>query len=527
MTFELPKDATIGWGEQETGLPEGAVLGWDNALEEIEEPEIQEPERTALGTMGDILVTGAKGVVGTGEAVMGLADIATLGRSGKIAEKYLGYDPEQTHRILSSLYSPAQQEANKKVEETKGFVNTVSAMLRNPSTLGHTALESVPLMLGGAAVGRTLIGTGAKLAPWVAASIGEGLAGAGTTAESIRQQTEDGVLTPKQAGVSVVSGVGTSAFGMAGGRLANKLGLTDIDTFLVNSRSNVTPKGVIKRIVGGGISEGAFEELPQSVQEQIWQNSALDKPLLEGVPESAAKGILTGAVMGSGANVLARQKEVDPAEALINDDEAALDAVLESVLTEDAYQPIEEQVIEPEARPFTEEEIQMERDILAQREGPTQQEINQARIKKGLSDIELQEREEKQDSVIPSDRKLKDLGLQEKLDTMQQEVNSTRTKGVTQAIPTMDKEGAIAFSADSPRWMQQMQLDRKNDGLKPLNRIQLNALFNNIRAGKELTDIQQEQYNYLEKSLRFILDFAFFSNGSTVNMSSVLLVPVS
>jgi hypothetical protein len=138
--------------------------------------------------------------------------------------------------------------------------------------------------------------------PLLAGALGEGIISAGAAAEETRQQTKDGLLTPKQAALTAISGAGTAMFSLVGGRVATKFGITDPDVFLAGG-SSVTSTGIVKRIIGGGISEGVFEELPQSMQEQIWLNAALDKPLLEGVSEAGATGMLTGMAMGAGFNV--------------------------------------------------------------------------------------------------------------------------------------------------------------------------------------------------------------------------------
>lgn len=292
------------------GLPSGYKPANDVASElalvrrvmaEKEAVAVAPTGRTIGGTLKDIAVTGAKGVVGLGEAVVGLADIPTLGRAGKAMEDYLGYDPETTQEFLGKYYSPAQKAAFAEVEKAKGFVGTIKAAIENPSTIGHSFIQTFPLMLGGAASARTLLGIGMK-SPLLAGALGEGIISAGAAAEETRQQTKDGLLTPKQAALTAISGAGTAMFALAGGRVATKFGIIDPDVFLAGG-SSVTPTGIIKRIVGGGISEGVFEELPQSMQEQVWLNAALDKPLLEGVSEAGATGMLTGMAMGSGFNV--------------------------------------------------------------------------------------------------------------------------------------------------------------------------------------------------------------------------------
>ena len=261
----------------------------------------KEPGRTVGGTLKDIAITGAKGVVGLGEAAVGLADIPTFGRVGLGMERYLGYEPRKTKEFLGEFYSPVQKEAFREVEKAKGFVDTIKASVKHPSVIGHAVVETFPHMLGGASAARGLLAIGLK-SPLLAGAIGEGIIGAGMAAEETRQQTKDGLLTPMQSGMAALSGAGTALFATVGGRVAQKFGIIDPDTFLA-SGSNVTSKGIIKRIIGGGISEGAFEELPQSMQEQVWLNAALDKPLMEGVGEAGATGLLTGMAMGTGFNV--------------------------------------------------------------------------------------------------------------------------------------------------------------------------------------------------------------------------------
>lgn len=285
-------------------------------------------ERTFLGTLGDIGVSAAKGVVGAGEAAVGLANIPTLGRAGKFLEENVGYDSETTQEYLSSLYSTAQQAANRQVSEAKGFLPTVGTALQNPSTIVHSVIESIPSMIGGGMLGRGLIKTGAKIGPWAAGAIGEGAVAGGMVAEDVRQQSETGTITGSQAAKSVGAGIGTSIFGVVGNRLAKRLGVGDIDEWLAGGKlgpgtkttklatktgkmTATSQKGVVNRIISGGITEGVFEELPQSMQEQVWMNAATDKPLMENVGESAALGMLAGAAMGGGFGIFTQPGVVD------------------------------------------------------------------------------------------------------------------------------------------------------------------------------------------------------------------------
>jgi len=287
-----------------------------------------QPERTVGGTLGDVAVTAGKGIVGAGEAAVGLANLATPGIDiAGLAEKYAGYDPKTVQKLLTEQYSPAQQAANKKVEEAKGFFGTAGAMLENPSTIAHSVLESAPLMIGGGAIARGLIKATPKLATkggaLVASALGEGSVGAGSAAEQIRQ--EKGKLDTKGAAAAIASGAGTGIFNFIGGSLARKFGFADIDTMLAGSGVKGRGKDIAGRIVKGGISEGVFEELPQSMQEQIWQNAALDKPLMQGVPEAGATGMLVGAAMGGGANAASVGGEKKEAGEGLTKNQAALE----------------------------------------------------------------------------------------------------------------------------------------------------------------------------------------------------------
>lgn len=286
----------------------------------------QIPPRTFMGTLGDLGISVAKGIVQTGEFAVGLADIPTGGLIGKAMHDYLGYDPQETQRILEQGLSPAQQAANRRVEAAKGFTGTVKAMIENPSTIVSSAVESLPSMLGGGAIARKLLQAGWVASPLIAAAIGEGAVSAGQQAEQIRQETPSGYLTPGQSLSAVAAGIGTGIFNLVGGRIAKRLGFEDPDLLAAGLRSGYTKdelmnlsqealdqvkknasKGIARRMLEGGFSEGVLEELPQSVQEQIWTNAALGRPLMEGVPQAGAQGILVGGMMGAGANVITRK----------------------------------------------------------------------------------------------------------------------------------------------------------------------------------------------------------------------------
>lgn len=264
---------------------------------------LQNVERTFTGTLGDIGVTALKGAINLPEAVVGLVDIPTFGKFGKLLEDFADFD--ESKKILDEYYSPAQKAAQQRVQDAKGFMDSLGALVTNPSVIGTTVGESLPMMLGGMTAARGIAAKFPALAPWISAAIGEGVIGAGSAAEQIRNQTEDDELTLAQSAAALGTGLGTGLLGAAGGKVAQRLGLDDIDQALLRGgddaiAAETIKQGFIERVLGSGITEGFLEELPQSAQEQMWQNWALDKPLFEGVQEAAAMGLVSGGVTGGG-----------------------------------------------------------------------------------------------------------------------------------------------------------------------------------------------------------------------------------
>jgi hypothetical protein len=289
------------------------------------------PERTFTGTLKDAGISLAKGVIGVPEAAVGLADIVTGGRAGKLAED-VGVRFKDAKDILESGRSEAGQAAKQKFAEADGFIDSAKAAIQNPSVIADAAIESIPLIGAGGVAARGVMSVAPKIGAPIAGAIGEGVAGAGASAEGTRQQTEDGLLTGKQSGLALASGVGTALTGAIGGKLAQKLGITDIDTVLAGDGVEKVNKNLARRLIEGGIAEGVFEEMPQSAQEQVLSNIALDKPLLDGVDKAAALGALTGGAMGSAVQLMPgrdRQEEdrltisQDPATAAEDDAVAA------------------------------------------------------------------------------------------------------------------------------------------------------------------------------------------------------------
>lgn len=282
------------------------------------------PNKGVGGHIRDTALSALSGAVSVPEMVVGLADIPTGGRVGKFLENEgggLGFRPAQAKEAIAGAKTERSQEQVRDFQEAKGFGAKFGQAIDNPSLVTNTVVESLPAMGAGGVVGRGL-GLAAKgLSPVAAGALGEGAVGAGLAAEQIRQQTDDGLLTGKQAGLAAATGATTAGFGFAGGKVAQKLGIGDVDTMIAGGTRSasgraategaeaVNQKNVVRRVLEGAASEGVLEELPQSISETVLQNIALNKPIDEGVDDAAVLGLLSGAAMGGFAGGITRNRQ--------------------------------------------------------------------------------------------------------------------------------------------------------------------------------------------------------------------------
>ncbi|UUM25970.1 PLxRFG domain-containing protein [Acinetobacter colistiniresistens] len=277
-------------------------------------------KKGVMGHLKDTGLSALKGAVAVPELAVGIMDVMSDGATGKTLENKdgaIGFRPKEAKQALGDLhtdqYKAQQQEfadAGKDGNWVDKVVDKTKVALTNPSLIANTVVESVPSMLAGGVLGRAL----GIANPIVAGAVGEGAVMAGSQAEQIRQETVDGRLTADQSLAGVTTGVLGGLIGFAGGRLAQKMGIGDVDTMLVTGRAgpaeiageiaSMPAKSLPRRVIEGAISEGFLEELPQSVSEQVIQNLALDKPWHDGIEDAAVMGTLAGMAMGGAANIL-------------------------------------------------------------------------------------------------------------------------------------------------------------------------------------------------------------------------------
>nr|WP_279088457.1 PLxRFG domain-containing protein [Comamonas thiooxydans] len=264
----------------------------------------------------------------------------TGGKAGKALEG-AGVRFKEAREIAEGWHSDVTKAKKAEFLNADGVAGKAAVALSNPSLIAMAVGESLGAMGAGGAIGRgamaaTRLGQmGAKGAA-ISGAVGEGVVGAGSAAEQIRQQTDDGELTAKQAALAAGTGLATGALGFAGNKVANRLGIGDADMMLaqgtkgmakdaaerataaaVNPLAQSAHKSILRQMGEGAITEGVLEELPQSVSEQILQNEALGKSWSEGLDDAIVMGILSGGAMGAGAAGYRgfKDKQIDDAAA--------------------------------------------------------------------------------------------------------------------------------------------------------------------------------------------------------------------
>ncbi len=283
------------------------------------------------GHLRDAGLSALKGAIAVPEMAVGLADIPTGGRVGKFLENeggLIGFRPEEAKGILSDLHTDQYKAQQRAFADADGVMDKASIAVQNPSLITNTVIESLPSVGAGGVAGRgiataTRLGQMGLKGQIAAGAIGEGATMAGLQAEGIRQQTDDGMLTPEQSALSLGTGVLGTLFSIGGGRLAQKLGVGDIDTLaarggltpadVANEIAQMPAKSIPRKVIEGAVSEGLLEELPQSVSEQVLQNLALDKDWNEGVEDAVVMGTLAGMVMGGAAGAVPSAQNAAPA----------------------------------------------------------------------------------------------------------------------------------------------------------------------------------------------------------------------
>lgn len=309
---------------------------FDSFDEPVQSQSSPEQNTSLAGDLGTAAKIGFQKLPGV---VTGLADVGVGALTGRrvvdeTADKLgeaTGFQPSKWAEESQQEYSPQQQAGAAEIDqawEDGSALDIAGAYASNPRNIATTVTESLPQMLAGGAIGRgALVGgraAGLIASPTTAAQAarqaaiagagGEGAVIAGGTMDQIDREVDPRRAAAASAGAGVIGGA-LSGFGA---RLAQRAGLIDVESALAGGVGQVAGQApsLGRRVAGGALTEGVLEELPQSIQEQMLQNWAEQKPLMEGVARAGVEGALAGSAIGGIANVARRPSEqmgLDPA----------------------------------------------------------------------------------------------------------------------------------------------------------------------------------------------------------------------
>lgn len=235
-------------------------------------------------------------------------------------QKELGaaWDASGANELSKTLFSPSQWDKLPAQWERLDGKALAESIAKNPGAVGAMTLESLPSMAAGGAIGKAVkagagaLGLSALAGDGVgAAAVRAGMGEGAVTAGQVMDQIDKSVDPQTAAAAATGAGVVTGLIGGASGRLAAKLGLPDIEMAMAGGGS-ASPLSLAKRVPASMLQEGLLEELPQSMQEQMWQNAAEGKPLGEGVLRQGVEGALAGAATGGAFGVLPHRVPAGP-----------------------------------------------------------------------------------------------------------------------------------------------------------------------------------------------------------------------
>lgn len=213
------------------------------------------------------------------------------------------FTEEDTEANRSDIVKAQRQE----IQDAEGFVGTIGAASENPlGTASYISDSLLPM----AATAATAALVGAAGVPGVIAAAGsEGALMMGTQAKEL---AGDGELTNKDRLMAGLTGLVGAGAGALGGKIASKVDAINPEQVFQGKISNIVDSvgmtGFKSAVIEGG------EETVQSSAETIFANIANDKPILEGVPKSAAMGLVTGTAMGAGSGLMFSETgPIDPA----------------------------------------------------------------------------------------------------------------------------------------------------------------------------------------------------------------------
>lgn len=265
--------------------------------------------RSGSEIRNDIWQSLKSGGVSAVQSGIGLTNLMSGGHTGKFIQDNI-WDTHKTQENIQSQMSGTAKMQKGQFERAEGFGGKLGVILDNPMLALDGMVQSSPSMVTGGLMGRG-IGKLAGINNGVVRSAGgASLEMAGNSAENLRSQNKHGLMTGKDYAAAVGTGVGGAAITYLGGRISKGLGIADVDTMVAGGvrntinevKQNATKGGIGYGLAGigkGAISEGVFEELPQTILETGLENWAKGRSLTKDMAGNAVMGLTSGAGMGA------------------------------------------------------------------------------------------------------------------------------------------------------------------------------------------------------------------------------------
>ena len=261
---------------------------------------------------------------------IGIAGLTNGGRVGELADQAYNQLSDFSEKItgtrllnredISNAYSNATKKQREELFKTEGFVNTLKSVPDNPLAVLSIVHSSLGPQGVAGFLARGAKKLSAKFGITAVASGAEGLTIAGSQQEQIRG-VKGGPTGLADAPFILGSGIGGALLGTAGGKLANKLNVTDVDQIFAGKVAKAVGSKSLNALKSGSIE--SLEELGQSGIETVLLNAALDQPLTQNLGNSLALGATAGGVMGGATSLLFHGGVVKNGKDFINPDTEA------------------------------------------------------------------------------------------------------------------------------------------------------------------------------------------------------------
>jgi hypothetical protein len=337
------------------------------------QPGTQPDDKTALGDLGRSVKTGIEQLPGmaTGLADLVPAVVANVrpfnaaaewgaektgfapGKWAKETKFSAGYNASQADvgaAWKAADIDPAASLTDQFTSLLKATPDLAKAYASNPMYTLNQVANSAPSMVAGGAISKGLMGVGGVAARAVSAEAG-GIGAAAPAVAGLAERTLGSWAAPVTAGAgegivqagqamdgaddpqhpaidarhAAIGAIGSGTIdmlvGVGAGKFANAMGLETMGTKMAGGkRAGLSTEPITwgqraAFMAKGGVSEGLLQEVPQSAQEQVWQNYSTGQPLMTDVFKQGIEGGLSGAVMGAGANMTGGREHVAPAPA--------------------------------------------------------------------------------------------------------------------------------------------------------------------------------------------------------------------